>query len=321
MVIFRCDCNKRIGLGHVVRSIALAEEIEERGLETCFVGKIAVQWVRRYIKEIGIKYKEIERSESLVDIELLKYSDAIVVDGYHYSNQSIKNIPADKSIITYDGIDSWSPVNISLLIDPTPYKRENKVRSQILRKGLEYSPLRREIRKTKRNTQNNDILLISIGGTKKVELKKKLINAASGLNKFAKIYVAPDCDAIQNMIEKRYLPRVEVVKNPRDIYKIMSIATIAISAAGGQTIRELAYIGVPVVSVPLSDNHRLGRYLEKRDCGSCIKYKSKVTTNVIQDKLIGTLKNKSAQSKLCRDVMTPNRTIELAKEIIALCKQ
>jgi len=50
--IFRADASREIGSGHVMRSLALAEEAISRGFDCIFVGKISdLDWVSESCKD------------------------------------------------------------------------------------------------------------------------------------------------------------------------------------------------------------------------------------------------------------------------------
>ena len=54
----RCDARAAIGVGHLVRCIALAEELVGRGHEVVFFGVVDVPWASRQLADRGLAARE-----------------------------------------------------------------------------------------------------------------------------------------------------------------------------------------------------------------------------------------------------------------------
>lgn len=84
-VAVRCDATQRSGVGHLVRQLALAEELLARGHRVAFWGVCEVEWAARQVADRGLAMLEPpagpgELAERLVDEGV----DVLVIDGYGF---------------------------------------------------------------------------------------------------------------------------------------------------------------------------------------------------------------------------------------------
>jgi spore coat polysaccharide biosynthesis predicted glycosyltransferase SpsG len=82
---FRCDAGGLTGVGHLVRCIALAEELVARGVRVVFLADLAgLTWARRQLDDRGLPVRPAPRSpQALADLVLDLGLSAVVLDGYH----------------------------------------------------------------------------------------------------------------------------------------------------------------------------------------------------------------------------------------------
>ncbi|MBO0356619.1 UDP-2,4-diacetamido-2,4,6-trideoxy-beta-L-altropyranose hydrolase [Hymenobacter sp. BT186] len=123
-IIFRADGNAQIGLGHVVRSLALAAVVEAVG--PCY---FAVQQptaaVRNLLAQAGVTLIELPEQPWLAEAHylsssVLQASDIVVLDGYHFDRayqEIIKN--AGCRLVCIDDLHATSFV-ADLIINHSP---------------------------------------------------------------------------------------------------------------------------------------------------------------------------------------------------------
>ncbi|WP_205315429.1 hypothetical protein, partial [Nonomuraea lactucae] len=80
----RCDAGGACGVGHLVRCVALAEELTGRGVEVCFMGDLAGSaWARAQLLERSLPLVPApERPERLAGLVRDLRLDAVVLDSY-----------------------------------------------------------------------------------------------------------------------------------------------------------------------------------------------------------------------------------------------
>ena len=81
---FRCDAGTATGVGHLVRCVALAEELLSRGLDVVFLGDLAgIPFVVRQLQARGLTWCPApEAPQALADLAVDLRLDAVVLDGY-----------------------------------------------------------------------------------------------------------------------------------------------------------------------------------------------------------------------------------------------
>ena len=80
----RCDADTATGVGHLVRCVALAEELLSRGLDVVFLGDLAgLPFVVRQLEARGLTWRPApETPRALADLAVDLALDAVVLDGY-----------------------------------------------------------------------------------------------------------------------------------------------------------------------------------------------------------------------------------------------
>lgn len=147
---FLCDIGPSIGVGHVMRSLALAEELAVRGIEPVFLADAqSVPWAAEQIARRGFPAEQ--PLNGLDDLDWLTRSavDAIVIDSYLLPNEGYRAVRARglRSMAIVDGplrsaeADLYLDQNVGSELDEVALP-EGSTRLA----GLQYALLRDEIR-------------------------------------------------------------------------------------------------------------------------------------------------------------------------------
>ena len=105
-VVFRVDASYEIGIGHLMRCLALSEELIKRGDRCYFLSKIEDESI---IKKYNVDYQKIDADTSLKkDLEMLiKFSndndvDWIITDHYKIDSKYINQIKINIYILMHN---------------------------------------------------------------------------------------------------------------------------------------------------------------------------------------------------------------------------
>ncbi|MFC6707903.1 hypothetical protein [Flexivirga alba] len=84
-IAFRCDASPSIGVGHVVRCVALGEELRARGFEVVLWGSVeGIGWLSELVDSVG--FSTLPAAEGVTE-QVRTAAEAgfggIVLDGYH----------------------------------------------------------------------------------------------------------------------------------------------------------------------------------------------------------------------------------------------
>ncbi len=263
-VLILTEGGQNIGFGHVTRMLAIYQTFEEKGIKP----KILVKGdnsVKSMLK--GADWEIFDWIEYLDELKSkFGNTDILLIDSYlapkeiyEYLSRLAK-VPAyydDFGRIEYPcGVVINGNIHAELINYP-----ENPCVNYLL--GVRYLPMRKEfwgnIKKTIRKKVKN--ILITFGGEDLRNLTPKILKAlVDNFSKLTKIVVVGkgfsektirECEYIADENSKIiYYPDAQTMKN------LMLEADIAISA-GGQTLYELARVGVPTIAIIVADNQEM----------------------------------------------------------------
>ncbi|MBX2874345.1 MAG: UDP-2,4-diacetamido-2,4,6-trideoxy-beta-L-altropyranose hydrolase [Saprospiraceae bacterium] len=175
-VFFRADGHQQMGLGHVVRSLALAEMLMDE-YEITFVSRAPIASLKRQIQELGVELVElpwpVDKMEEvrLLCEDYLKEEDIVVIDGYHFTTEyqsCIKNKGC--KLVAIDDIHAYLfkadvVINHALGINRDDYNLGPETQ---LKLGTAFCLIRKEIRSATRRTPEQSVgesILLCCGGS------------------------------------------------------------------------------------------------------------------------------------------------------------
>ncbi len=292
MIFFRADGNSKIGTGHIMRCLSIADALKRNEEESVFI--IADDSMQKLISDRGYKTHILSADfKKMADnieqtIALINNCDArcLIVDSYYVTAEYLSQLKEHIKLVYIDDLAAFAyPVdvliNYNIYADTIDYKRlytEQGVALPQLLIGTDYVPLRsmfsditpRPIRETVKD------VLISTGGSDPIHLAVDLIRALRTDDKMDKITfhfligaMNPDRNEIEQLAGK--MDNVVLHCNVSDMKSLICSCDIAVSAAGS-TLYEICACGVPLITYVLADNQIKGaKAFEKKavafNCG------------------------------------------------------
>lgn len=250
---------KNIGLGHITRCVSICQAFEEVGIQSQLIvnGDEAAQGL---LKDKNRKaFDWVDDQEALFDT--VENADIVFIDSYLAEYDVYKKISETVETAVYfdDNMRIEYPrgfvINGAIFAERMPYPKKRNVAYLL---GIRYAPLRKEFWDVpaKPIRDNIEIMMITFGGADMHNLTPKvlklLIDAYPELLK--KVIIAENFQNITEVEELRdnnteliYFP------NSTEMKEIMLGSDIAITASG-QTLYELARIGVPTIGICVAEN-------------------------------------------------------------------
>jgi spore coat polysaccharide biosynthesis predicted glycosyltransferase SpsG len=172
--VFRADATHKMGAGHVMRLIAIAEEVISRGLIAVFIGNTCeVDWVEDRITKVGFSHIIDNEMEFIPN----STTDILVFDSYEI-NPTADFISLKRWLAVILIADAMTPLyKATLVIHPgLDSSWLNKFNLPLLA-GPKYIPIRRSFRSQSFVRDSNDLLtqiIVLSGGTDPFELTNAL---------------------------------------------------------------------------------------------------------------------------------------------------
>ena len=268
-ILVRCDGNEAIGLGHVVRSIALADELRESyGFGVTFAmvsGRVGREMVEQSGFPVEIKPQHAEEAEWIQDIIARRPTDALVLDiRTELPPEALKGYRQQGALVVAIDDTSERRREADLVFSPLIPQLEQMdwtgFSGKILA-GSQYVLLRRNFVGPVPDPGNSiPKILISMGASDPAGLIFKVVDALEALREvFQAVLVVGRAfnqrQALAERMESVWRP-YDIRDNVENMAALMAEADLAI-ASFGMTVYELAATGVPAVVICLTNDHAL----------------------------------------------------------------
>jgi UDP-2,4-diacetamido-2,4,6-trideoxy-beta-L-altropyranose hydrolase len=283
-LFIRTDADSKIGLGHFMRCLALAQCWKNIGGKVTFLSRFDSNVLCDRINSEGFDFTPIERSFpdpldwEITEQVLRKSTGAwLICDGYHFDPQYHRNVKnSGYRLCVIDDTAHLSHYCADILLNQNGHAKEldyscEKYTSMLL--GSRYVLLRREILNKKNflNSTSRKVkkILITMGGSDPSNQTQKLIHLINEIKpKDIEVCTVagvsnPNIKSLQATVCETGVS-FQLIHNPGNIADIIAECDMAISA-GGSTCWELAFMGIPLMVVITADNQEgIVTYLDKK---------------------------------------------------------
>ena len=276
-IIIRADGNARIGAGHLMRCLTIAEAIPDKSI----VGFVcADEDSAALTREMGYEtavlhtdYKEME-SEAPVWEKLLgdQGEKVILVDSYYVTSPYLTDLAKYGKIVLLDDMaktpwNVWALINYNAFATDEMYEALNSPYEAKVYTGGSYIPIRKqfcdrgyEVRKKAEH------VLITTGGGDQDNIAGQILTQIQSEKCHYHVVTGrfnPHYDTLMGMAE-RY-PNIHIYHNVKNMAQLMEQCDLAVTA-GGTTVYELSAIGVPFVCFSYAENQeKLTEYVGREN--------------------------------------------------------
>ncbi|MBS5113596.1 MAG: UDP-2,4-diacetamido-2,4,6-trideoxy-beta-L-altropyranose hydrolase [Coprobacillus cateniformis] len=287
MIVFEVDCNSHIGMGHLMRCLAIADNLKK---DVLFVTR-SIE-AREILEEKNYKvylsngvYNNVFLDENIYQlISKKKKIDLCIVDSYYVNNNFFNSLRKYAKILYIDDLNlkKWDVdylLNNNLSAFYRDYDKLYKKSKTKLFLGPKYLLLRDEFLKCSpiciKQKVNN--VFISSGGSDSCKSVLRILNILIEIIELKQIHFHVLVGRLNQSLyellelEKKY-PFIKIYYNISYVDKIMKKCDLAISAAGN-TLYELSYLGIPTLTYIIAANQELGaRVFEKQHLIASLGY-------------------------------------------------
>ncbi len=268
MIIIRADGNEKIGTGHVMRCLSIADGIKASDEEVLFV--TADEASEELITGKGYECLVLKTDYSDMEGELEAFTDiigdrkptAILIDSYYVTKQYFR-IVREHAKVAYIEDTCGFVEDVDLVINYNIYGESPmycNARDALL--GTGYAPIREEFRyKEYKRVKEIKKIMVTVGGSDSLNIGGQLLNAFCTDREMANYEFHFVCGALNSHYDEliaKYgnLSRFHIYRNVEKMSCLMENCDIAISAAGS-TMYELSAMGKPIITFYYVENQRL----------------------------------------------------------------
>jgi UDP-2,4-diacetamido-2,4,6-trideoxy-beta-L-altropyranose hydrolase len=287
-LLIRADAGVRMGTGHVMRCLGLAQAWQDSGGRVTYAMAASSPGVVERLRGENIDVQSLTTgpgsAADAIDTAGLAanlHSDWIVLDGYHFDSDYQRLLKRSaRRLLVLDDFGELPSYTADIVLNQDPIADErlyaNRASETRLLLGTEYTFLRREFRLVPRTSRKfNSVarkLLVTMGGSDPDNVTEKVIQSLDGaaVEGLETIVLVGPSNPHGSSLEKAAnacRTKVRLLHNPPDIPNLMAECDMAI-VAGGSTLWELAYFYVPSIVLVLADNQETATAL-LHEQGAC----------------------------------------------------
>lgn len=282
-IVFRADGDAKIGMGHFMRTLALAEMLHEK-FDCIYAVRNATENQKIEIEKVCKHRIDLPEDDTHFSIFLnnLKGNEIVVLDNYYFTaeyQQQIKSLGCKLVCIddTYDRhYVADVVINHAEGIDPLVFSIEKYTRLAL---GFKYALLRKEYLSDNRDEQKQYSFFIMMGGADPYNLVYKFSDMINNLNPDLPVAVVlgsgcsnPDSfNTFENVVPFRNL-------YPKEILKIMQRSRIGILPASTVAIEACA-ARLPFICGYFVDNQKeIYAGIQRESLALCVGEFSKINS-------------------------------------------
>ena len=274
-LIIQADANAEIGIGHLMRCLALGQAWKDAGGKVIFVTSCQNEGL---LQRLRVEDFEIHSAN---DWKHTNYPDAwIALDGYHFNEsyqQQVKE--SGHKLLVIDDMAHLKHYYADIMLNQNLQAEQLQYSCEpytTLLLGTQYTLLRREFFEWKDwERKIPDIahrVLVTLGGSDYENYTLKVIQALQNIEitDLEVIIIIgasnPHFTTLEIAIKQSHIP-THLIFDTQNMSELMAWADIAISGSG-TTIWELSFLGTPILALILADNqHYIAEQIELQGAG------------------------------------------------------
>jgi len=317
-LIIRADANTQIGTGHLMRCLALAQAWKAQGGSAIFITACKSDFLLQRLHEEEFQVTQLEKTYpdptdwEITSQVLTAHPGAwVVLDGYYFDEAYQKRVKqAGHRLLVIDDmahLDHYYAdvvLNQNINAEKLWYSCEPYTQPLL---GTQYVLLRREFLQWR--DWNREIpavarkVLVTLGGGDPDNVTLKIIRAINKLklrDLEVKVVIGPSNPHMVSLKEAiHYSPfTIQLLPAVRNMPELMAWADIAISA-GGTTCWELAFMGVPTITLELAKNQQgIASGLDKARLTLNLGWHTKTSIMWIANRLLRLLEDRKLRLKM-----------------------
>ena len=263
VAVLRAEASGLIGVGHVMRSLALGEAMRDAGFDVVLASVDLPVGMREEARKCGVTVVALDcvpfgPDDALATLAL--NGNVLVVDGYLFERNFFEILEIKKSnfVVIDDNVETKA-LAPSVVINQNPHATPEMYAhlsgNPKLLLGLQYALLRREVREAAKLAlvPVAKKVFVAMGGSDFLKLTEPIVIALKDLDIELCVAVGPTNSQREQIEEAvKLIPRARVIRQD-DYITELATSSLAILAAGS-SLWEAAALGVPTIGLIVADN-------------------------------------------------------------------
>jgi spore coat polysaccharide biosynthesis predicted glycosyltransferase SpsG len=258
-IFFWVEVSRKIGMGHLMQSVALAEELRSGNVPTHFIIP-RYEPARRVLRERGLDFTVAPFRASAVHAACDRLSSPlprpIVLHHWHHALDAQRYLRRRGYRVAVFDQCGGKNIDCDLLVNSSPLAARQGYsfagRKPRLALGPRYAVLRSEFavgrRGTARRSSRRPAVLVTMGGVDRTGATMRIVEALKELPRSVRKIIVlgpgfPHLDRLKRTLDEKRRD-FEILSNPGGLARLLRGVNLAISAGGG-TLFELACAGTP----------------------------------------------------------------------------
>ena len=264
-IALRADASDEIGVGHVMRQVALAQYLVSAGFEpTLFASVTRATWLQEIIRQCsGLTWEIAGEGDFSADYYDGADFSAVIVDSYEVKNAQLRSIEAlvpSVAVIVDGPSESLNgQTAIAPTLNPSPkWSAGLNRRFEAVHIGPRFIPLRQDVihageRKYLRGMKTPLRIAVAIGGFGSSQHVETVLRSLSTSVKCAVVEVFGMSSRESTLREFPDGLKVLFRSDQTDFLRSSLRSHLAIIGCG-TTLAEMGYLGIPAVCLVVADN-------------------------------------------------------------------
>lgn len=242
-IVFRTDASKNLGMGHVYRTLAVAQELARHDL--VIVLSKDQELGQTFFAEYPFRVELVSNDAEFVKFVRANLTDLVILDRLNNDAEIVATLKQTAKVVTFEDLGSGAELADLLISDlylnpaVSADHQLAGVENAILAPTFESLP-----RKAKIEPEVDNVLLL-FGGTDPSNLAVKSLDALQEIG-FPGIVTVVRGLGAEPIDLAKYSLKLNPLSNVKNMPMVMVQADLALSSAG-RTITELACLGVPTI--------------------------------------------------------------------------
>jgi len=308
-IAFRVDASREIGIGHLMRCLALSEELKKQGHKCYILSETSEEIITNKISEFQVEFYKINELADAIKISKENCIDWIITDCYSLNSEYIKKLKENFKVLSIDDnalIHYYSDaiVNQNIGADKLDYSAEEYTRFFL---GSKYVMMRNELLKRNEKKEKDKVkkILITLGGADKDNFTLEILKILKTIDENVEVIAVigpfnPFYNVLKEYVNKSNL-MVNLIKSPEKMTDIYLESDIAISA-GGTSCYELAYYGIPNLIITIAENQlNIAKELDRQGISIYLGDQKDVKSEKIKEKVKELINNHSLRKSMSQN--------------------